>query len=238
LTDTTAPDAVARADRPALSRRSLLDRALAIIDRDGLDNLSMRRLAAEFDVSAMSLYHHVPNKDALLQGVTETLLGQIDLSAAEHEDWAEALKEGFRSFRAVLLAHPNCLPLIQTKPSPSPEALRPVEVSLATLRRGGFDEEEALKAHWLLVGYTIGHVGFMLANPLLHAADGEAEPYRALLGPRPDADTEFRNLIDCLPFAASVDVDDVYEFGLDTIMEGLRSRAEVNRPNDPVPGST
>ncbi len=221
--------------RSSLSRRALLDCALTIIDRDGLESLSMRRLAAEFDVSAMSLYNHVPNKEALLEGVTETLLAEIDLSAADSDDWTEAIKEGFRSFRRVLLAHPNALPLIQTKRAPSPEAFRPIEVSLATLRRGGFDEEGALKAHWLLVGYTLGHVGFMLANPLLRGDTQEAEASSDLLVAGGEAGGEFRNLVECLPFAAGVDIDEVYEFGLDTIIEGLRRRAEASGLGDTLP---
>ena len=207
--------------RSPLSRRALLDCALTIIDRDGLESLSMRRLAGEFDVSAMSLYNHVPNKEALLEGVTETLLGEIDLSAADSNDWTEAIKEGFRSFRRVLLAHPNALPLIQTKRAPSPEAFRPIEVSLATLRRGGFDEEGALKAHWLLVGYTLGHVGFMLSNPMLLSDDG---PPTDLPRDAGIVAEEFHHLFECLPFAVACDPDEVYEFGLETIVEGLRRR--------------
>ena len=213
--------------RSPLSRRGLLDIALTIIDRDGLESLSMRRLAAEFDVSAMSLYHHVPNKEALLEGVTETLLAEIDLSAADSDDWTEAIKEGFRSFRRVLLAHPNALPLIQTKRAPSPEAFRPIEVSLATLRRAGFDEEGALKAHWLLVGYTLGHVGFMLSNPMLRSEDGPPTDLPADAG---IATEEFHHLFECLPFAVACDPDEVYEFGLETIVEGLRRRVGEGLP--------
>jgi TetR/AcrR family tetracycline transcriptional repressor len=214
--------------RAPLTRQRLLDRALAVIDRDGLENLSMRRLAAELDVSAMSLYNHVPSKEVLLQGVTETLLREIDLSAAEAEDWTEAIKEGFRSFRRVLLAHPHALPLIQTRPALSPEAFRPVEVSLATLRRAGFDEEGALKAHWLLVGYTLGHVAFMLSNPLSRPSESPPTAgVEALAGSEEIAPEEFRNLFECLPFAVDCDLDEVYEFGLETIIEGLRGRVEM-----------
>ena len=228
--DHVRPEGAGREPRSALSRQALLERALAIIDRDGLDSLSMRRLAAEFDVSAMSLYNHVPNKDTLLQGVTEILLRKIDLSAADADDWTEAIKEGFRSFRRVLLAHPNALPLIQRKAAPSPEAFRPIEVSLATLRRGGFDEHGALQAHWLLVGYTLGHVSFMLSNPLLRPAPSDgSDQVESVSGGQQIPPEEFRNLVECLPFALECDLDEVYEFGLETIVEGLRRRVAEGR---------
>lgn len=207
--------------REPLSRTRILACALAMIDRYGLEGLSMRRLAAELDVSAMSLYNHVPNKDALLEGVTEALLGEIDLSAVAREEWDEALRAGFRSFRTALLSHPNALPLIQTKPIVTPEAFRPVELSLATLRRAGFESNTALEAHWVLVGFTIGHVSFQLTNPLNDPLTSESEMF---LRRQQLPAEEFPNLFECLPHAIGCDFDAAYAFGLDTIIEGLRVR--------------
>jgi len=207
--------------REPLTRTRILGCALAVIDRDGLEGLSMRRLAAELEVSAMSLYNHVPNKDALLAGVTEALLGEIDLSAVEHEDWRETLRAGFRSFRAALLAHPNALPLIQSKPVATPEAFRPVELSLATLRRAGFDPAAALEAHWLLVGFTLGHVNFQLSNPLMDPETSEAE---LLLRKQQLPAEEFPHLFECLPHALGCDFGSAYLVGLDTIIVGLEAR--------------
>jgi AcrR family transcriptional regulator len=207
--------------REPLTRVRILDCALAMIDRDGLENLSMRRLAAELDVSAMSLYNHVPNKDALLEGVKERLLAEVDLSAAELDDWSEAIREGFKSFRRALLAHPNALPLIESKPLMTPEAFRPVELSLATLRRGGFAPDEALKAHFALVGYTLGHAAFQLANPLHEQSSGELDRISSQEMGEPMG---FHNLLECLPHAAEWEPDEAYDFGLDILIAGLKAR--------------
>jgi AcrR family transcriptional regulator len=212
-----------RAARPALSRVRILDCALALIDREGLEALSMRRLAAELDVSAMSLYNHVPNKEALLMGVTERLLSEIDLGVAQTSDWMRALKAGFRSFRRALLAHPNALPLIEMKPAATPDSLRPVEVSLAILRRAGFDAEDAIKAHWVLVGYTVGHVNFQCVNPIMSGEErkGLLSGHEEVLPP-----DEFPNFLESMPYAATCDFEDAYDWGLDSILAGLRGRLE------------
>jgi AcrR family transcriptional regulator len=209
--------------RPALSRVRILDCALARIDREGLEALSMRRLAAELDVSAMSLYNHVPNKEALLTGVTERLLSEIDLGVTETPDWTQALKAGFRSFRRALLAHPHALPLIEMKPAATPDSLRPVEVSLAILRRAGFDAEDAIKAHWVLVGYTVGHVNFQCVNPLI-----TGEERKGVLSGQEDVlpPEEFPNFLESMPYAATCDFEDAYDWGLDSILDGLRGRLE------------
>jgi TetR/AcrR family transcriptional regulator, tetracycline repressor protein len=206
--------------REPLTRERILSSALAMIDRDGLDALSMRRLAAELDVSAMSLYNHVPNKDSLLEGVVEAVLQEIELESVRHEDWAEGLKQGFHSFRAALLAHPHALPLLHSKPVTSERAFLPIELSLATLRRGGFDPETAIQAHWALVGFTMGHVAFQLNNPLDDPSTHELEAMQRAALPR---DT-YPNVVECAPYMVGCDFDAAYAFGLEAILDGLRAR--------------
>lgn len=209
------------ASREPLTRRRILECALRIIDRESLESLSMRKLAAELDAGAMSLYNHVPNKDSLLEGVTEVLLAEIDLASTENEDWAEGMRTALLSFRKVLLAHPNALPLIQTKPIVSPEAFHPVEQSLATLRRGGFGPEDALRSHWALIGFTLGHVAFQLMNPLTDSAraDAKVAMTRDNLAP-----AEFPCFYECLPFAVGCDFEAAFELGLDALLVGLKAR--------------
>jgi AcrR family transcriptional regulator len=209
------------ATRPPLSRARILDTALAMIDRDGLDALSMRRLAAELDVSAMSLYHHVPNKEALLMGVTERLFAEIDLAAADAPDWCDALRAGFKSFRRALLAHPNAIALIEMKPAVTPDAMRPVEVSIGTLRRAGFDADESIKAHWVLVGYTIGHVNFQCVSPFLDRQQREQtlRERHHLLPPE-----QFPNFLEAMSYVSTCDFEEAYEWGLDVILAGLTGR--------------
>jgi TetR/AcrR family tetracycline transcriptional repressor len=210
-----------------LNREVVLSTALELIDRDGLESLSMRKLATHLDVSPMALYNHVPNKEALLEGVVEHVLGEIDLSVAELEDWTEVLKAGFHSFRATLLRHPDAVPLLQSKIVVTPDALRPVEVSLATLRGAGFDDRTALHAHWALVGFTFGHVANRMANPLTDPGVLKRSVVsNEALGPH-----RFPNFHGCLPHCLDPDFDASYEFGLEVIVEGLRARLAGSRVN-------
>lgn len=205
--------------REPLTRDRILDCALLLIDRDGLEELSMRRLATELGVSAMSLYNHVPSKDAVLEGITEKLLSEINLSAVETGKWAEGLRIGFRLFRKVLLEHPHALPCIENKPIVTPDAFRPIELSLSLLVQAGFSPGEALFAHWSLVGYTLGHVSFQINNPLANPEAAEEQMALKLQRLTPE---EFPNLIAALPYTIDCDFDAAFEFGLDTIIEGLR----------------
>jgi AcrR family transcriptional regulator len=206
--------------RGRLSRAVVLAAALDLIDRDGLEELSMRRLAAHLAVSPMALYNHLPHKDALLEGVVDQILGEIDLSVVELDDWAEVLKSGFRSFRATLLRHPNAVPLLQSKVVVTPDSLRPVEVSLATLQKAGFDSRLSLHAHWALVGFTFGHVTNCLANPF--TSPGVLN--ESIVGNESLGAESFPSFHRCLPHCLNPDFDASYEFGLEVIIQGLRSQ--------------
>src|SRR5580704_2627195 len=131
-----------------ITREAVLAAALEIIDRDGSDALSMRRLARALDRDPMILYRHAPNKAALLDGVAETVLAQLYVDSTD-PDWAGQLREVARLFRALALAHPHVVPLIVTRPLATPlgmrplGTLRPLEDILALLTRAGFSGPDA-----------------------------------------------------------------------------------------------
>ncbi len=107
-----------------ITRDVVLAAALEIIDRDGADALSMRRLARALDRDPMVLYRHAPNKAALLDGIAETVLAQLHVDCAD-PDWAGQLREVARRYRTLALSHPHVVPLIVTRPLATPLALRP-----------------------------------------------------------------------------------------------------------------
>src|ERR1700689_5582680 len=121
----TTPD-VRRAGNGSgkITREAVLAAALEIIDRDGADALSMRRLARVLDRDPMIIYRYAPGKAALLDGVAETVLSQLQVDCAD-PDWAGQLREVARRFRALALAHPHGVPLIVTRPLATPLRLRP-----------------------------------------------------------------------------------------------------------------
>src|SRR6202050_3650643 len=146
-----------------ITRDAVLAAALDIIDRDGADALSMRRLARALDRDPMILYRHAPGKAALLDGVAETVLSQLQVDCAD-PDWAGQLREVARRFRALALAHPHVVPLIVTRPLATPlglrplGTLRPLEDILALLTRAGFSGSDALHIYRALFGFVHGHI--------------------------------------------------------------------------------
>jgi AcrR family transcriptional regulator len=107
-----------------ITRDVVLAAALEIIDADGADGLSMRRLARALDRDPMILYRHAPNKAALLDGVAETVLAQLTVDSAD-PDWATQLRTVARGYRRLALAHPKVVPLLVTRPLATPLACAP-----------------------------------------------------------------------------------------------------------------
>jgi len=153
----------ARSGDGKITRELVLATALELIDRDGADALSMRRLGAALDRDPMILYRHAPGKAELLDGVVETVLAQLSVDSAD-PDWTAQLRAVARDYRALALAHPNVVPLLVTRPLATPLALRPrgtlrpLEDVLALLTRAGFSGPDALHIYRALFGFLNGHV--------------------------------------------------------------------------------
>src|SRR5918992_4438886 len=147
---------MAAVKRLPLSRRRVLEAAVRFADREGLEALSMRRLGAELGVEAMSLYNHVPNKNALLDGMVEVLLGELEIPP-ENGGWEERTREGYRAFRRLAHEHPNVFPLLVNRPPDTMDGVWLVEESLRTLQEAGFGRETALHALRALSSYTFGY---------------------------------------------------------------------------------
>jgi AcrR family transcriptional regulator len=142
--------------RAGLSREQILDTALAIVDRDGLKALTMRGLGAALGVEAMTLYHYMPTKDALIDGLIEriftTAAGPVDHSG----DWRSRLRAYAESLRTTLLAHPGLLPMI-ARPAVTPATLDAVEATLRMLTKAGFPLARGLDTLNALTVFVIGH---------------------------------------------------------------------------------
>lgn len=214
-------DAGRSTEREPLTRARILRCALALIDAEGFEAVSMRRLAGELGVSPMSLYNHVPNKDAVLEGICEALLGEIDLSVIEkHDQWGDALKAGFKSYRDVLLRHPNAVMLMETKPLITEDAMVPIEASFALLREAGFSAEEAVDAHCALLGLTMGHVVWQISNPMNNPEHMSAIGARNMaLAPE-----RFPKLLESMPYMMNVDYDRAFDFALDALLRGFEQK--------------
>ncbi|NNH72202.1 TetR/AcrR family transcriptional regulator [Nocardia uniformis] len=145
---------------PLLSRERIRVAALTLIDRDGLGELSMRKLAAELGVQAASLYGHFPTKDDLLDDIARGIMGRVDTAVIECGDWRQGLIEWARSYRDALVAHPNFVPYLASGPGKREENLRAADAVHGGLVGAGWPPREATMigaaTRYLVMGSTVG----------------------------------------------------------------------------------
>jgi len=238
MTTTPAVRDAARGGDGKITRELVFQVALELIDRHGADALSMRRLGAALGRDPMILYRHAPAKAALLDGVVETVLGQLKVDPAD-PDWAAQLRDVARQYRALALAHPNVVPLLVTRPLATPLALRPrgtlrpLEDVLELLTRAGFSGPDALHIYRALFGFLNGHV----LNELQELVDNPDETDDLLrLGLHRLPIGEFPLLRGLAHALASYDGAAELDSGLDILLTGLAtslSPAVGGRPTEP-----
>lgn len=138
-----------------LTRERILDAAIELLDRDGLAGLSMRKLGAAVGVEAMSLYNHVANKDALLDGIHERIL--VSLAPAGARSWQSFIRQQALALHRALLAHPNAIPLFATRPAATPASIERLDQFLGVLLAAGFTSMQALSIVQLVAQLVVGH---------------------------------------------------------------------------------
>ncbi len=143
------------ASAAGLSKQRVVAEAIRLADRDGVDGLSMRRLAGALGAGAMSLYHYVASKEELLDAMIDVVFDEIELPPQE-TDWQSAIRQRALSARQVLARHPWAIGLLDTRTSPGPANLRHHEAVTACLRKAGFPVLMATHANWLLDSYLYG----------------------------------------------------------------------------------
>lgn len=195
--------------------------ALEIVDRDGLKALSMRRLGSELGTDPMAVYYHVPNKEALLDGIVEAVMADInvrvdDLSAPAEERILAAARE----YRDTLLAHRNALPILLSRGPSTPVALRPVELLISILREAGLPPAQAMAGMNAIASTVRGMVGMAQGEepPTLQsteAAQRLAEAFPA---------DEFPNLLEAAQCPVDY-LDTHFDFGIRSLARGLLGSA-------------
>ena len=215
-----------------ISRDQVLRAALAIVDLEGVESLSMRRLGRALGRDPMAVYRYADTKTALLDGVVELVLDKLTVDSTD-DDWQSQLREVARRFRAIAVAHPHVVPLLVTRPLATPLALRPhgtlrpLEATLALLVRSGFSDVDALHIYRLFFGFLNGHI----LNELQELVDNPEETDDLLrLGLHRLPIREFPILRGLAPALASYDPAGELEQGLDTLLAGLRSQLTPSGP--------
>jgi AcrR family transcriptional regulator len=151
--------------RSPLTREKVLRAALRIADKSGLDVLSMRNLAQALHVEAMSLYNHVTNKEDILDGLVELVVGEIALPAIGG-DWRTEMRQRARSAHAVLMQHPWATMLFVSRVNVGPNMLHYIEATIGCLREAGFSYPIADHAWNALDAYVYGFTLQKLNFPL------------------------------------------------------------------------
>ncbi|MDQ0732240.1 TetR/AcrR family transcriptional regulator C-terminal domain-containing protein [Arthrobacter sp. B1I2] len=173
----TSDSAVPR--KAGLSRERVLSAALELVDAEGLDALTMRRLGQELDRDPMSLYRYAANRSALLDGVSELVLNELVIFP-DDPDWQAQLRRIAHDLRRLALRHPNVVPLLVTRPLSTPlgmrplGTLRPLEQILALLIEAGFTPADALHIYRAYYGFLYGHLLNELQEYIVDPEENEA----------------------------------------------------------------
>ncbi|GAA3447955.1 TetR/AcrR family transcriptional regulator [Planomonospora venezuelensis] len=204
-----------------LSRPRIVAAAIDLIEREGADAVSMRRIAADLGVGVMSLYNHVPNKAALLDAVAETVLSGIEFTDDPDADWTDRVRMQARAFRQIAHHYPRCTMVVVSRQLQSTAGLLPVERALATLRSAGFDGEEAVRILRMFIAYIVGsllrEVGVTPTFAPVHHAEVDVAKVDPVLFPQTNA---------LAAELGSCDHESEFEFGVELLVQAIAVRRE------------
>ena len=210
--------------RQPVTRARVIEAALQVMDAEGLEAVTMRRIGRELGVEAMSLYNNVQDKDDILDALTELVMSEFELPSPSG-DWREDGKNAAREWRRLLRMHPNVMGLMaeRRKPLANPESLRPMDTAIGILRGAGLDVRDAVQAFNAFGSYIMGFVIMEQGMMLGHEGPDEEhlgmhEELARLHG------SEFPFLVEAFPILHECSTDEQFEFGLDLMMLGLESK--------------
>jgi AcrR family transcriptional regulator len=217
----------ATAPRTPLSRERVLRAAVELADREGLESLTMRRLADELGAGAMSLYHYVPNKEELIDGMIGIVFEEIEPPSLD-VDWKTALRRRANSTRAALRRHRWAVGLMEGRAKSEPASVVLHNAVLGCLREAGFSIAETVQAYSVQDAYIYGFALQEAALPFENAEESAAVAE--------EQNWQLEALAAQFPYLAEVvaghvakvgyDFDEAFEYGLELILEGLERRRD------------
>lgn len=211
-----------------LTRESVISQGLAIGDVEGLEAVSLRRIAAELGVTPMALYRYVRNKEDLLDEMLEAVWAEVELPDPNTGDWWDSLAELARSVRQTFLSHPAAAAIAATRPAGGGNIVRIIEAILALLARADFNTQDAVRVYLPFARALLALIVFeasLLPELSEHERRQRALRTRFELESLPAAD--FPHVIEAAPqLATPYDPERVFEQGLDFLRAGI----EAHRP--------
>ncbi len=207
-----------------LSREKVLDAAITLADRDGIESLTIRALADSLGTKPMSLYHYVDSKDALLSAMVEAVFAEMELPPAQLP-WRDAIRHRCVSARAALVGHAWAVPLLESGTAPGPVSLRHHEAVLATFDRGGFSLPLMAHAYAILDSFVYG---FALQEASLPVQGGEGSAEMAEQITQAFDPTAYPTLVRLTiehVMRPDYEFGVSFEYGLDLLLDGLDAAA-------------
>jgi AcrR family transcriptional regulator len=219
--------------RGQLSRERIIRATIEVIERDGEDAVSMRRIAAELGSGVMSLYNHVPNKDALLDAVAEYVLADFRAASDAHgadADWRDQARTLVRLFRTISRRYPRCITVVIMRQLNSATGLHPLESALATARAAGFDGELAVRIMRTFVSYALGTLVNEARLTRMQAAGVDVREYATRMDVR-----QFPHIVDLADTLAHVNHEADFEFGLELLINAVSALPRDALPREALP---
>jgi len=201
-----------------IDRAGLLRIARRILDAEGLEALSMRRLASEVGMTPMAVYRHIPSRDALLEALVDDVLSRVDFAVSAGTPWPEQARIAIHSLWQQMQRYPWLVALLQRGPLLNRGVFRASETALQILRTAGFDDVTTIRALRVLVAYTVGFAALAIARRGVRSAAYRKAPA-----------AEFPTRAALAPHLGAFDQGQ-FEFGLDAILVGLEPHRRRKRP--------
>ncbi len=211
-----------------LTRERVLRAAVELADRGGIESLTMRQLGEHLGAGAMSVYYHVANKDALLDGMVDLVFAEIELPRVDG-DWKRALRRRAMSTRAVLKRHPWALGRMEATGSPGPNDLRLHDAVLGCLRRAGFSVAAAVQAYSVQDAYIYGFalqertVGMGTRQDFARTARKRVREVTATVDDAARIYPHLAEVVGGYVAKRGYDADEAFAVGLDVVLNGLES---------------
>ena len=214
--------------RAPLNAERVIDGAVALADEIGMEAFTIRKLADAIDVKPMTIYHHVPNKEAIIDGMVDRVWSEIDLPP-DDLDWRSAMQVRSRSMRTALARHRWASPLMEARTSPGMATLRHHDAVLGCFRRAGFSLALAGHAYALIDAFLYG---FALHEATLPATGGDEMAELAGQMAEQIPSDVFPHLAEFTAgyvLQPGYDFGNEFEFSLDLILDGLERAAEAEQ---------
>jgi AcrR family transcriptional regulator len=213
----------------SLSRQKIVEAALTLLEEDGPDALSMRRLAQRLHVSPNALYTHVQSKADLIEGLVDEVYAGLELTVDPADNWTDQLAAISQALREQLLDHPAIVPLALHQPGLGPHGLRLGEAIYNVLRPAGFSDQAVVGTVYALLTYVLGFVALEAprADADQQSNDEFVRRLRTYFGSLPPR--RFPHHVELAPLLARFSSDDQFQFGLNTFLAGLMTQQPVLR---------